>query len=178
MAEPEAPWIEDSLARSETDAQYSTLKFNYNVFLCSSCLFIKQVSSEGKKPQQSLLSSNRITRAYLYILQHTQLAWAPLLFLAALKRHWAGDLCVIFQESDFQSLRREDKSNRAIDPISSTNASLPVRKDDLLHVVCHEEVIKSSALIPLHEGFLCPRKNTAKQSKLLMEILKDQSNTP
>lgn len=47
--EQEAPWIGDSLARSETDAEYSTLKFNYNVFLCSSCLFIKQVSSEGKQ---------------------------------------------------------------------------------------------------------------------------------
>lgn len=35
-----------------------------------------------------------------------------------------------------------------------------MRKDDLLHVVCHEEVIKSSTLIPLHEGFLRPRKNT------------------
>lgn len=42
--EQEAPWIGDSLARSETDAEYSTLKFNYNAFLCSSCLFIKQVS--------------------------------------------------------------------------------------------------------------------------------------
>lgn len=120
MAEQEAPGIEDSLARSETDAQYSTLKFNYNVFLCSSCLFIKQVSSEGKKKnqktQQSLLSSNRITRAYLYILQYTRLAWAPLLFLASLKRQRAEDLCVIFQESEFKVwLRREDKYNRAID---------------------------------------------------------------
>lgn len=116
MAEQEAPGIEDSLARSETDAQYSTLKFNYNVFLCSSCLFIKQVSSECKKhTQQSLLSSDRITRAYLYILQYTQLAWAPLLFLASLKRHRAEDLCVIFQESEFKVWLRQDKSNRAID---------------------------------------------------------------
>lgn len=52
-----------------------------------------------------------------------------------------------------------------------------MRKDDLLHVICHEEVIKSSTMIPLHEGFLCPRKNTAEQTKLLMEPLKDQINT-
>lgn len=32
-------------------------------------------------------------------------------------------------------------------------------------------------MIPLHEGFLCPRKNSAEQTKLLVELLKDQINT-
>lgn len=33
-------------------------------------------------------------------------------------------------------------------------------------------------MIPLHEGFLCPRKkHSVEQTKLLMELLKDQINT-
>lgn len=43
---------------------------------------------------------------------------------------------------------------------------IPVREDDLLHVVCHEEVVEAPALIPLHEGLLGPEK-TAGQSERL-----------
>lgn len=40
--------------------------------------------------------------------------------------------------------------------------AIPVREDDLLHVVGHEEVVEAPALVPLHEGFLGPGRTTAR----------------
>lgn len=37
----------------------------------------------------------------------------------------------------------------------------PVREDNFLHVVGHEEVVEAPALIPLHEGFLGPGRTTS-----------------
>lgn len=93
--EQEAPWIGDSLARSETDAEYSTLKFNYNAFLCSSCLFIKQISSEGKKNPQTSHDKACFhlsgSPEFLY-LQYMRLTQVLLLFLASFINHWARNL--------------------------------------------------------------------------------------
>ena len=41
----------------------------------------------------------------------------------------------------------------------------PVRENDLLHVVGHEEVVEAPALVPLHEGLLGPGRATRKSEK-------------
>lgn len=38
-------------------------------------------------------------------------------------------------------------------------------QDDLLHVVGHEEVVESAALVPLHEGLLGPGRTTADERR-------------
>ena len=40
-----------------------------------------------------------------------------------------------------------------------------MRQDDLLHVVGHEEVVESAALVPLHEGLLGPGRTTADERR-------------
>lgn len=40
--------------------------------------------------------------------------------------------------------------------------TVPVGQDYFLHIICHEKVVKSPTLIPLHEGFLGPRDNDPK----------------
>lgn len=139
--------------------------------------------NQTAKRQHSLLASNRITKGYLYILQYmnkTDMGSSSLLVhFKTTKQELVHSLTGI----PFKGLRHTQYSNWPSQCYQCKWCiAVPVRKDDLLHVVCHEEVIKPSTLIPLHEGFLCPRKNNtnhgAEQLKLLMEILKDQINTP
>lgn len=39
-----------------------------------------------------------------------------------------------------------------------------MRQDDLLHVVGHEEIVESAALVPLHEGLLGPGRSRASET--------------
>ena len=55
--------------------------------------------------------------------------------------------------------KTKTKQRYCLSPEGEEGAS-PVREDDLLHVVGHEEVVEAPALVPLHEGLLGPGRAT------------------
>lgn len=139
-----------------------------SVFSCVHLVYSPSKSPRKAKRQQSLLSSNKITKAYLYIFMVYEWDWHGLPFsVGSSKDHQARNWRIIFQESYFKAPRWQIQYSNWPNQYYQCKwcTAVPVRKDDLLHVVRHEEVIKSSTLIPLHEGFLCPTKNTVQNNQ-------------
>ena len=60
------------------------------------------------------------------------------------------------------SQKKKPQKTKVLSPEGGEGAS-PVRENNLLHVVGHEEVVEAPALVPLHEGLLGPGRATREE---------------